>query len=412
VCWLQKNGAIPIAYTADLGQPDEADIGAVAERAKMFGAQDARVVDCKRPLASAGLSALRCGAIHVTTAGKSYFNTTPLGRAVAGSILARRMHEDGVRIWSDGSTYKGNDIERFYRYALLVDRELRFYKPWLDATFVEECPGREEMIGYLERAGKRFLRQGERAYSTDVNLLGATHEAEDLERLNVSMEIVEPIMGVKFWDETVQVDVEDVSIAFVGGIPIEISGVTCAGPLEVMRAANAVGMRHGLGMSDQIENRIVGAKSRGVYEAPGMALLHIAYERLVTAIHNEETIDVYRSLGRRLGGYLYAGRWFDPEALMIRDSLERWFASIVTGEVVIRLRRGDDYTFINTSGPELSYDSRRLSMDRVEDEPFTAADRVGQLRIGELDLTVSRDKLALYERLGILDDAIRNAPTS
>jgi argininosuccinate synthase len=387
LAWMRENGAIPYAFTADLGQYDEPDIDAVPGRAKAYGAEEAVLVDCKRALVREGLAALQCGAFHIQTAGRRYFNTTPLGRAVTGTLLVRAMAEHDVEIWGDGSTYKGNDIERFYRYGLLANRDLRIYKPWLDAAFVGELGGRREMSEWLEERGIAHGSRGaERAYSTDANILGATHEAKDLELLETSMKIVEPIMGVRFWDPAVEIEPELVTIRYEHGLPV-------GDPLDVIRELNAVGGRHGLGMSDQIENRVIEAKSRGIYEAPGMALLHIAYERLLTAIHNEATLERYAVDGRRLGRLLYEGRWFDPQALMLRESLQRWVAEPVCGEVTIELRRGEDYTILETVG-ELTYDPERLSMERSA-TAFTAADRIGQLALQINDIADTR---ALHER--------------
>jgi argininosuccinate synthase len=386
---MRENGAIPYAFTADLGQYDEPDIDAVPAKAMQFGAEDAVLVDCKDALARAGLEALQCGAFHIQTAGKRYFNTTPLGRAVTGTMLVRAMAEHGVEIWGDGSTYKGNDIERFYRYGLLVNEHLRIYKPWLDTAFVDELGGRTEMSEWLLERGLPIKQSVEKAYSTDANMLGATHEAKDLELLETSSKIVEPIMGVAHWDPDVEIASEVVTVEFENGLPV-------GDPVEVIRWANEVGGRHGLGLSDQIENRVIEAKSRGIYEAPGMALLHIAYERLLTAIHNEVTLERYADEGRRLGRLLYEGRWFDVQALMLRDALRRWVAAPVTGEVEIELRRGDDYTIIATRGEGFSYDAERLSMERSA-TAFTAADRIGQLNVKWNDVADAR---AMLERLG------------
>jgi argininosuccinate synthase len=389
LAWMRENGAVPYAFTADLGQYDEPDIAAVPERARRYGAEEAVLVDCKDALVREGFAALQCGAFHVQTAGRRYFNTTPLGRAVTGTLLVRAMKESACEIWGDGSTYKGNDIERFYRYGLLANARLRIYKPWLDAAFVEELGGRREMSEWLEERGLPHGSRGaEKAYSTDANILGATHEAKDLELLETSMKIVEPIMGVAFWDPDVAIEPEVVTIRFEDGLP-------AGDPLEVIRWANEVAGRHGLGMSDQIENRVIEAKSRGIYEAPGMALLHIAYERLLTAIHNEATLERYAVDGRRLGRLLYEGRWFDPQALMLRESLQRWVAQPVDGEVTIELRRGDDYTILDTTG-ELSYDPERLSMERSA-TAFTAGDRIGQLAVQINDIGDTR---AMHERQG------------
>ena len=387
LAWMRENGAIPYAFTADLGQYDEPDIAAVPERAHRYGAEQAVLVDCRDALVREGFAALQCGAFHIQTAGRRYFNTTPLGRAVTGTLLVRAMHSYGVEIWGDGSTYKGNDIERFYRYGLLANAELRIYKPWLDAAFVDELGGRREMSEWLEDRGLAHGSGGaEKAYSTDANILGATHEAKDLELLETSMKIVEPIMGVAFWDTHVDVDPEVVTVRFEDGLPV-------GDPVDVIRELNAIGGRHGLGMSDQIENRVIEAKSRGIYEAPGMALLHIAYERLLTAIHNEATLERYAVDGRRLGRLLYEGRWFDPQALMLRESLQRWVAEPVSGEVTIELRRGDDYTILDTAG-QLSYDPERLSMERSA-TAFTAGDRIGQLAVQINDIADTR---AMHER--------------
>ena len=390
LAWMRERGAIPYAFTADLGQYDEPDIAAIPDRARAYGAEEAVLVDCKQALAREGIAALQCGAFHIQTAGHRYFNTTPLGRAVTGTLLVRAMAQYGVDIWGDGSTYKGNDIERFYRYGLLANAKLRIYKPWLDEAFVSELGGRTEMSEWLAARGLPHGSSTEKAYSTDANLLGATHEAKDLEFLATSMKIVEPIMGVAHWDADIEPEL--VTVAFEQGVPVAIHGVEIADPVELIRAANAVGGRHGLGMSDQIENRIIEAKSRGIYEAPGMALLHIAYERLLTAIHNEATLERYAVDGRRLGRLLYEGRWFDPQALLLRDSLQRWVASVVTGEVTIELRRGDDYTIVDTDGEAVAYDSERLSMERSA-TAFTAADRIGQLAVQINDIADTRQML-------------------
>ncbi len=390
LAWMRERGAIPYAFTADLGQYDEPDIAAIPERARAYGAEEAVLVDCKQALAREGIAALQCGAFHIQTAGHRYFNTTPLGRAVTGTLLVRAMAQYGVDIWGDGSTYKGNDIERFYRYGLLANENLRIYKPWLDEAFVSELGGRTEMSEWLAARGLPHGSSIEKAYSTDANLLGATHEAKDLELLSTSMKIVEPIMGVAHWDADIEPEL--VTVTFEQGVPVAIHGVEIADPVELIRAANEVGGRHGLGMSDQIENRIIEAKSRGIYEAPGMALLHIAYERLLTAIHNEATLERYAVDGRRLGRLLYEGRWFDPQALLLRDSLQRWVASVVTGEVAIELRSGDDYTILDTDGDAVTYDSERLSMERSA-TAFTAADRIGQLAVQINDIADTRQML-------------------
>ena len=402
VAWMRKKGAIPFAYTADLGQPDEPDLAGIPDRAKEYGAEEARLVDCRSELVREGLMALQCGAFHITTAGKTYFNTTPLGRAVTGTLLVRAMQSDGVDIWGDGSTYKGNDIERFYRYGLLVNPNLRVYKPWLDETFVAELGGRTEMSEFLQANNLPYRASKEKAYSTDANIWGATHEAKLLEELSTSMDIVEPIMGVAHWRDDVRIAPEVVSIRFHEGWPVAINGKEFADQVALVHEANAIGGRHGLGMSDQIENRIIEAKSRGIYESPGLALLHIAYERLVTGIHNEGTIENYRTMGRRLGRLLYEGRWFDPQSLMLREPIMRWVGSAVTGEVTVRLRRGDDYTILDTTGPHLTYAPDRLSMERVEDQAFGPLDRIGQLTMRNLDIEDSRDKLAVYRSAGTL----------
>ena len=393
LAWMREHGAVPYAFTADLGQYDEPDIGAVPQKALAVGAEAAILVDCKEALAREGLAALQCGAFHISTAGRRYFNTTPLGRAVTGTRLVQAMAEHGVDIWGDGSTYKGNDIERFYRYGLLVNASLRIYKPWLDSAFVDELGGRAEMSEWLVERGLPHATSAEQAYSTDANLLGATHEAKDLELLQTSMSIVDPIMGVAHWRQEIEIEPEPVTIEFARGLPVAIQGRTIADPVELIRTANEVGGRHGLGMSDQIENRVIEAKSRGIYEAPGMALLHIAYERLLTAIHNEATLERYADEGRRLGRLLYEGRWFDVQALMLRDALQRWVAPAVSGEVTIELRRGEDYTILDTQGDSLTYDPERLSMERST-TAFTAADRIGQLAVKINDITDARRLLA------------------
>ena len=404
VAWMRNNGAIPFTYTADLGQYDEPDIASVPGRAKQYGAEGSRLVDCKSAMVEEGLAAIACGAFHIRSGGKQYFNTTPIGRAVTGTLLVRAMLEDKVSIWGDGSTYKGNDIERFYRYGLLANPALRIYKPWLDQQFVTELGGRKEMSEYLVKHKLPYRDSVEKAYSTDANILGATHEAKSLEFLNSSLEIVNPIMGVKFWDANVKIDTEDVTIEYVQGRPVAINGKRFDNVVELMKEANTIGGRHGLGMSDLIENRIIEAKSRGIYEAPGMALLFIAYERLITAIHNEDTIANYHAEGRRLGRLLYEGRWFDPQSLMLRESLTRWVASAVTGTVTLRLRRGDDYSIINTEGPAFSYHPEKLSMERTEDAAFGPVDRIGQLTMRNLDIADTRAKLDLYASQGQLGD--------
>ena len=402
VAWMREKGAIPCTYTADLGQYDEPDIDSVPVRAKEYGAEISRLVDCKQSLVEEGLAAIASGAFHIRSGGKQYFNTTPLGRAVTGTLLVRAMLSDKVDIWGDGSTYKGNDIERFYRYGLLANPNLRIYKPWLDADFVRELGGRKEMSEWLVAHKLSYRDSTEKAYSTDANILGATHEAKNLESLDASIEIIQPIMGVRFWDASVVIPSEDVKIEYVQGRPVALNGKHFDDVVELMNEANTIGGRHGLGMADQIENRIIEAKSRGIYEAPGMALLFIAYERLLSAIHNEDTIANYHAEGRRLGRLLYEGRWLDPQSLMLRESLQRWVASAVTGEVTLRLRRGDDYSVINTSGPHLSYHPDKLSMERTEDAAFGPTDRIGQLTMRNLDIADTREKLELYRSQGQL----------
>ena len=402
VAWMREKGALPYAYTANLGQPDEPDLDGVPVRAKQYGAEGARLVDCRTELVHEGLVALQCGAFHITTAGKTYFNTTPLGRAVTGTMLVRAMKEDGVDIWGDGSTYKGNDIERFYRYGLLANPKLRIYKPWLDADFVREMGGRAEMSAFLTAKKLPYRDSAEKAYSTDANIWGATHEAKQLEELNTSMHIVKPIMGVAHYDPSVSIATEDVVVTFKEGWPVALNGKTFATQTELVNEANIIGGRHGLGMSDQIENRIIEAKSRGIYESPGLALFHIAYERLLTAIHNENTLENYRQMGRRLGRLLYEGRWFDPQSLMLREPLMRWVGSLVTGDVTIQLRRGDDYSILNTTGPHLTYAPERLSMERVEDAAFGPLDRIGQLTMRNLDIQDTRAKIDEYRSAGTL----------
>jgi argininosuccinate synthase len=402
VAWIRERGGIPYGFTADLGQVDEEDVRSIPDRARVYGAEDAWVVDCREHLVHEGLVALQCGAFHVSSAGKTYFNTTPLGRAVTGTLLVHAMHEHGIDIWGDGSTHKGNDIERFFRYGSLANPALRIYKPWLDPDFVHELGGRAEMSAYLEARGLPYRASAEMAYSTDANLWGATHEAKELEHLHRSLELVEPIMGVRHWDPAVAIEPEEVSIRFHEGWPVAVNGQELA-PLALAEEANAIGGRHGLGISDQIENRVIEAKSRGVYEAPGMALLWIAYERLVNAIHNEATIENYRTMGHRLGRLLYEGRWFDPQALMLRQSLQSWVGHAVTGEVRVMLRRGDDYTITYTESENATYHPGRLSMERVEDAVFGPQDRIGQLTMRILDLEDSRAKLELYGRAGLTE---------
>ncbi|MDA0184997.1 argininosuccinate synthase [Solirubrobacter phytolaccae] len=402
VAWTREHGAIPCCYTADLGQYDEPNLADVPDRALEYGAELARLVDCKELLVHEGLVALQCGAFHITTAGRTYFNTTPLGRAVTGTLLVHAMVADNVNIWGDGSTYKGNDIERFYRYGLLANKDLRIYKPWLDAAFVDSLGGRFEMSEWLKERNLPYRDSTEKAYSTDANIWGATHEAKLLESLDTSMDIVEPIMGVAHWKRGVEIESEEISIRFKEGWPEAINDETFESQVDLVNKANEIGGRHGLGMSDQIENRIIEAKSRGIYESPGIALLHIAYERLITAIHNEATIDNYRTMGRKLGRLLYEGRWFDPQSLTLRDPLQRFVASAVTGEVVVRLRRGEDYTLVSTDGPGLTYEPERLSMERNEDQAFGPQDRIGQLTMRDLDIADSRARLATYGSQGLL----------
>ena len=402
VAWMREKGAVPYAYTADLGQPDEPELETVPDRAKEYGAEEARLIDCREELVHEGLVALQCGAFHITTAGKTYFNTTPLGRAVTGTLLVQAMHADGVDVWGDGSTYKGNDIERFYRYGLMVNPALRIYKPWLDQAFVDELGGRAEMSEWLVSRGLPYKASKEKAYSTDANIWGATHEAKLLEELSTGMDIVEPIMGLAHYRDEVAIAPEVVSIRFEEGWPVALNGETFESRTALVLAANEIGGRHGLGMSDQIENRIIEAKSRGIYEAPGLALLHIAYERLVTGVHNENTIENYRTMGRRLGRLLYEGRWFDPQSLMLRDPLLRWVGTAITGEVTLRLRRGDDYTLLDTTGPNLTYAPERLSMEKVEDAAFGPLDRIGQMTMRNLDIDDSRAKLSLYRGVAAL----------
>jgi argininosuccinate synthase len=399
--WMRQKGAIPFAYTANLGQPDESDYDAIPKKAKQYGAELARLVDCRKQLVAEGIAALQSGAFHISTAGVPYFNTTPLGRAVTGTLLVVAMKEDDVHIWGDGSTFKGNDIERFYRYGLLANPGLRIYKPWLDQAFIDELGGRKEMSEYMQRAGLAYKMSVEKAYSTDSNLLGATHEAKDLEHLDTGVKIVEPIMGAAFWRDDVPIKPEAVTIRYEEGEPVALNGMTYRDAVQLMLEANAIGGRHGLGMSDQIENRIIEAKSRGIYEAPGMALLFIGYERLVTGIHNEDTIEQYRDNGRRLGRLLYQGRWFDSQAMMLRETAQRWVARAVTGEVTLELRRGNDYSILDTTSPNLTYKPERLTMEKGESF-FTPQDRIGQLTMRNLDVIDTRDKLLMYTRAGLL----------
>src|SRR5712691_4779566 len=398
VRWMREHGAIPYAYTANLGQPDEADYEDIPRKALAYGAEKARLIECRPQLVGEGIAAIQCGAFHISTAGNTYFNTTPLGRAVTGTLLVVAMREDGVDIWSDGSTYKGNDIERFYRYGLIANPHLLIYKPWLDQRFIDELGGRKEMSEYLAGAGLEYHMSADKAYSTDSNILGATHEAKHLEHLDKGISIVKPIMGVAFWREDVAIKPERVAVRFEDGVPVALNGQHFSDAVALLAEANAIGGRHGLGMCDQIENRIIEAKSRGIYEAPGMALLHIAYERLLTAIHNEATLERYAEEGRRLGRLLYEGRWFDPQALMLRETAQRWVAVVVTGEVTLELRRGDDYTILDTAGETVTYDPERLSMERSA-TAFTAADRIGQLAVQINDIADSRRMLEAYRHL-------------
>jgi argininosuccinate synthase len=400
--WMRSHGAIPYAYTAHLGQPDEVDYDSIPRKALAYGAEQARLIECRPQLVAEGIAALQSGAFHIATAGQLYFNSTPLGRAVTGTMLVAAMQEDGVNIWGDGSTYKGNDIERFYRYGLLVNPQLRIYKPWLDQQFIDELGGRAEMSAYLDGAGLEYRMSADKAYSTDSNILGATHEAKDLEFLDRGVSIVEPIMGVASWRTDLEVTAEVVRIRFEDGEPVALNGQTFETPLALFMEANAIGGRHGLGISDQIENRIIEAKSRGIYEAPGMALLYIAYERLVTGIHNEDTIDQYRANGRRLGRLLYQGRWFDPQALMLRETAQRWVARPITGEVALELRRGNDYSILDTTSPNLTYHPERLTMEKGDEVFFTPQDRVGQLTMRNLDIADTRDKIRVYHQVGLM----------
>ena len=402
--WMRSKGAIPYAYTANLGQPDEPDYDEIPRRALQYGAEKARLIDCRAQLVAEGLAALQCGAFHISTAGLPYFNTTPIGRAVTGTMLVVAMKQDDVHVWGDGSTFKGNDIERFYRYGLLANPHLRIYKPWLDQAFIDELGGRAEMSEYMRQAGLSYRMTAEKAYSTDSNILGATHEAKDLERLDAGIRIVDPLMGVPFWRDEVSVAREEIVVRFEAGQPVALNGMSFSDSVQLMLEANRIGGRHGLGMSDQIENRIIEAKSRGIYEAPGVALLFIAYERLVTGIHNEDTIEQYRDNGRRLGRLLYQGRWFDPQAMMLRETAQRWVARAITGEVALELRRGNDYSILDTTSPNLTYRPERLTMEKGESS-FTPRDRIGQLTMRNLDIADTRDKLLTYVKTGVLGAA-------
>jgi len=399
--WMRRKGAIPCAYTANLGQPDEPDYDEIPRKALLYGAETARLIDCRQQLVAEGISALQCGAFHISTAGLTYFNSTPIGRAVTGTLLVAAMKEDNVNIWGDGSTYKGNDIERFYRYGLLANPALRIYKPWLDQAFIDELGGRAEMSEFMKQAGFAYKMSTEKAYSTDSNMLGATHEAKDLEYLASGIRIVQPIMGVAFWRDDVAIKREEVAVRFDEGRPVALNGIEYRDVVELINEANRIGGRHGLGMSDQIENRIIEAKSRGIYEAPGLALLFIAYERLITGIHNEDTIEQYRDNGRKLGRLLYQGRWFDPQSIMLRESAQRWVASAITGEVTIELRRGNDYSILDTASPNLTYQPERLTMEKGE-SVFSPADRIGQLTMRNLDIADTRAKLIAYAKAGLL----------
>lgn len=401
IYWMRQKGAVPYCYTANLGQPDESNYDDIPKRALTCGAEKARLIDCREQLVHEGIAALQCGAFHITTAGIPYFNTTPIGRAVTGTMLVQAMKEDGVNIWGDGSTYKGNDIERFYRYGLLANPDLQVYKPWLDEQFNRELGGRKEMSELLEKAGLGYHMSKEKAYSTDSNIWGATHEAKDLEMLDRGIKIVEPIMGVPFWKPEFPVNPETVTVTFEAGVPVALNGNSFASQVDLVLEANAIGGRHGLGMSDQIENRIIEAKSRGIYEAPGMALLFIAYERLITGIHNEGTMEQYRDMGRRLGRLLYEGRWFDSQSLMLRETLQHWVAKAITGEVVLELRRGNDYSILDTRSPNLTYKPERLTMESGQGE-FSPTDRIGQLTMRNLDIADTREKLTVYRSAGLL----------
>jgi argininosuccinate synthase len=399
--WMKQKGALPYAYTANLGQPDEADYDEIPRKALEYGAEKARLIDCRGPLVREGIAALQSGAFHITTAGVTYFNTTPIGRAVTGTMLVTAMKEDDVNIWGDGSTFKGNDIERFYRYGLLVNPDLHVYKPWLDPAFIDELGGRAEMSAFMTKAGFGYKMSAEKAYSTDSNILGATHEAKDLELLTTSIKIVAPIMGTAFWRDDVAIKPEEITIRFEEGFPVALNGKELSDPVALMLEANSIGGRHGLGMSDQIENRIIEAKSRGIYESPGLALLFIAYERLITGIHNEDTIEQYRDNGRKLGRLLYQGRWFDPQAIMLREAAQRWVAKPITGEVTLELRRGNDYSILNTSSPNLTFHPERLTMEKGE-STFSPRDRIGQLTMRNLDITDTRAKLITYAKSGLI----------
>ncbi|RYE80357.1 MAG: argininosuccinate synthase [Myxococcales bacterium] len=399
VAWMSRKGLDVYCYTADLAQPDESNPADIPPEAMRHGARAARLVDCREAMAREGLVAIQCGAFHLAVGGRKYFNTTPLGRAVTTTAIVQAMRDDGVHVFGDGSTHKGNDIQRFYRYGILVNPELKIYKPWLDQAFVEALGGRKEMSEFLESVGLPYKTGTEKAYSTDANLLGATHEAKDLEHLDRNMHLVEPIMGVAHWRPSTDIKTEQVVVTFAQGLPVALNGQRIASSYELMLEANRIGGRHGLGMSDQIENRVIDAKSRGIYEAPGMALLHVAYERLLSAIHNENTTDQYTTLGRRLGRLLYEGKWYDPEALMLKDTLTRWVAPAITGEVTLELRRGDDYSILKTEAAHMSYDPSKLSMEKVASS-FTPEDRIGALEMQNLSVVDNR-ALLLHHLAGV-----------
>jgi len=411
VAWLSRQGIEVHCYTADLAQPDEKDPAEIPPVALVHGAKGARLVDCRDALAREGFVAIQCGAFHLSTAGRKYYNTTPLGRAVTTTAIIRAMREDDVNVFGDGSTYKGNDIQRFYRYGILTNPALKIYKPWLDRAFVDAFGGRTEMTDYLMSLGMPYTASADKAYSTDSNALGATHEAKKLEYLNEGMRIVEPIMGVPFWKREVAIEPEEITIEFEAGLPVSVGGLRLEKPIDILLEANRIGGRHGLGMSDQIENRVIDAKSRGIYEAPGMALLHIAYERLLSAIHNESTLDLYFTLGRRLGRLLYEGKWFDPEALMLKDAFTRWIAPSVTGSVTLELRRGDDYGILDTKAEYMMYGPEKLSMEKVEDMAFSPEDRIGALEMQTLNVTDNRALLVHYlDRVGLLTSSASALP--
>ncbi len=401
--WMKLKGAHPYAYTANLGQPDESDYDAIPQKALEYGAIKARLIDCRAQLVREGIAALQSGAFHITTAGVAYFNTTPIGRAVTGTMLVSAMKEDDVSTGEDGSTsgMATTSWPPFIAAGLLVNSISRFTMPWLDDAFIDELGGRAEMSAFMQKSGFAYKMSAEKAYSTDSNILGATHEAKDLELLSSSIRIVDPIMGVASWRDDVEVKREEVSIRFVEGWPVALNGKEFPDPIELLLEANRIGGRHGLGMSDQIENRIIEAKSRGIYEAPGLALLYIAYERLITGIHNEDTIEQYRENGRKLGRLLYQGRWFDSQAIMLRESAQRWVAKPITGEVTLELRRGNDYSILNTESPNLTFKPERLSMEKTE-STFSPRDRIGQLTMRNLDITDTRDKLRTYAKAGLL----------